>query len=465
MSTTVQKKRSCHHCRKGHIKCDGYRPCSSCISRKKDCIEYDVKLTRATNKKSANSPFGVFSIPLDDINAHAIHGNNSGASGTSTSNINTTNDDINSLEAEQLREELKKAKIQIETLQREKQQLLIDYVKLSASDTSGTASAAPLVKLRPTNEFALDLWDPPTTLKRPIVVWNASTMELIGCNSLYRQLVGYNRAQLERVNMFALMPEKLKDSCRYLMPMIMRSPIKVFVCAAVIKCRRGYILIRNENHFEKSFVWTNMEVLDHWDDAWVVDDIAQPATVNVAYNEDLIRDIINGRMIYGLHNAFALIMLRNSKKDSIADQNPSSNVAVYSQTPSNTLSQDTIGATSSIETDNTLNLQGLTSEQQYSMQEDQLLAILPELLGLVTAEQSQSMIPSDVNNNNQSRIYQPQLLPQQIYPQMNIQQQVFSMPGTNIIQDNIPAYQPQQPPSGTYPQNNMAPNFHEHQLQ
>jgi PAS domain-containing protein len=450
-----------------------------------------VNLTRSMNKKLANSPFGVFTLPLNRSNVHVVNsgggvGGSSSSTSTSTSSIgdhsssstdHTTGATIATVNAriskkndihssEKVREELKKAKIQIEILQREKEQLINDYVKLSASSTDGKVSDASQVKLRSTNEFALDLWNPPSDLKRPIVVWNASTMELIGCNGRYRELVGYNRAELERVNMYSLMPEKLKDYCRYFMPMIMKSSTKVFICVSVIKCRRGHILIRNENHFERSFVWTNMEVLDYWDDAWVVDDIQHPATIKVSYNEELIKDIINGRMLDGLSNAFSQIMLRNSERDTntIVNQDPLCNLIVYSQAPSNISSQGAIGTLPSL-VDDALGLQHLISEQQqYSMQDNQLLDMLPELLDLVRVEQSETIIPPDASNHNQSNIYQPQLLSQQMCQPMNIQQQIFSMPGTNIAQSEIPTYRLQQPPLGIYRQSNVGPNFHEHQL-
>jgi len=48
-------KKSCHHCRASHLKCDGKRPCSRCVSKKRECIEYDPNLIYSANHETAKN--------------------------------------------------------------------------------------------------------------------------------------------------------------------------------------------------------------------------------------------------------------------------------------------------------------------------------------------------------------------------------------------------------------------------
>ncbi len=47
-------KKSCHHCRASHLKCDGKRPCVRCIAKKRDCIEYDPLLLNSGTNMNDN---------------------------------------------------------------------------------------------------------------------------------------------------------------------------------------------------------------------------------------------------------------------------------------------------------------------------------------------------------------------------------------------------------------------------
>jgi hypothetical protein len=45
-------KKSCHHCRASHLKCDGKRPCARCIGKNRECFEYDPNLIRQNHSTS-----------------------------------------------------------------------------------------------------------------------------------------------------------------------------------------------------------------------------------------------------------------------------------------------------------------------------------------------------------------------------------------------------------------------------
>jgi len=409
---------SCHHCRRNHIGCDGNRPCSNCVRKKRPCFDYDKNLIKAkpryqhghhhhhhsgvvppstamlmdslhhlsqqhahhggvgsaaTTTSPASSSFasalhagGAAASLLSSAVAAAAASNPAlsatvAAASTGSANATPPGDPVVAMvmmdydnmkyELNTTRDRLQRTNDDISEL-RKQNQLLLQMMAMqhqqqqqgspvpgdnnnmlnnnnrskrsnsllgSSSNNTGDQQQQPspmtphelqnkamyqlhrfttpgsTVNLTSATraEYELQLWDPPYDLQRPMYVIDTRNFKFVGCNEMFQQLSGYTVSELQNMGGFDILPERMKVPWRIVVQWIMCSTVKTLQSVAILSVKNNReICAKVRTHFERSFLWVDLEPTNRFSDEFIIDDVRIPETFHMLCT-DPVNCVIN----------------------------------------------------------------------------------------------------------------------------------------------------------------------------
>jgi hypothetical protein len=234
------------------LSCDGKRPCTRCIQRGKECFEYDKALHQSKQPKKRKSRGSTQQQQLL-INATIAHLSTSKLNGDQLVTNNTPS-----------KEELLRNNQEIQYLRQQNAYL-----------------QKQLQQLQPRNDFSIDLWNPPTALQLPIMIVDASTLQLVGANKGFYELFQYSEdlVRSSNFNMHNIFPANAASQWSAMTSWILSSCYKIFQSRSIVQNSRGeQMCTRIASHFHRSFVWVEWEVSEEFSDEFIIDDMIIPST-------------------------------------------------------------------------------------------------------------------------------------------------------------------------------------------
>jgi hypothetical protein len=242
-----------HHCRKNHSSCDGVRPCSRCIRKKKQCFDYDPSLESRPRK----------------LNGDVIA--------------------VSSTELSYLQNELTHAKEQVRTSTQTIQQLEAKISQLvhHIQQQEETYRLTVLNKPPSHNDVELDLWHPSSNPHVPLLIYDRTTLRMIGSNEAFRHLMGFDIHSLKDYPIVQLIAEQFRESWAAIVEWKLKGNVKSLSGCLLLKGKERDVCIRVHCHNESSFIWTNVEPSDNFDDKWEINDLVLPSTFSFPYSSSL----------------------------------------------------------------------------------------------------------------------------------------------------------------------------------
>jgi PAS domain-containing protein len=275
-----KKGPSCHHCRQSHIGCDGQRPCQNCVRKNKICFDYDKKLIRKAHLTKNTSSR---ECSADGISCAVLR-----------------------REMEALREQLHRTEKESEELKTQNRILLqlLNHNRNTDLDMKAVMKEGQELQDQkqgnefmlyqvPRNEYTLTLWDPPLDLQKPIVVFETTQFRVIGCNQAFKELTGYSTEDLQKLTLYEMVPQRLRQAWKVLLQWVMCSSVRTLENTGIVlfkdnreKC------VRMKRYVEKNFMRVEYELTNIFTDAFIIDDIHLPETFKMPYDEQFHQNTV-----------------------------------------------------------------------------------------------------------------------------------------------------------------------------
>lgn len=145
------------------------------------------------------------------------------------------------------------------------------------------------------NELALDMWNMlldtngagVSQLSHPVMVWDATNFNLIGCNYAFCTMSQFSESELRnQFSILNLVPKHTRTIWQMVLEWILRCDVRLVTSNVVAVLRDGVDrFFRMKQNAERSFVWVELECVDYMDDRYEIDHLVIPETYTVSYEQ------------------------------------------------------------------------------------------------------------------------------------------------------------------------------------
>jgi hypothetical protein len=287
---------SCHHCRRNHIACDGLRPCSNCIKKKRDCFDYDRNLIIESSSKSQKKKERTKSNEsTSDDSVITESGLGQGGIGnllfnstpvyflSSVSQDNPVNVSVNDFIA--LRTQLTQSESRIQLLETQNQMLqqMLSGNQQNIQMIQNVPSTSNSVQI---SEPFVYIWGVPDEIKTPLIIIKNNSYKIIGCNHMFLSWIGHTLEDIRNMNdLFSIIVERYRTSWRIIMQWLLSSIRKTFQAYVLIVLKNSReVCVQLKGHLESCFIWLEFIPSDHFSDEFIIDEFCLPATLYVPYS-------------------------------------------------------------------------------------------------------------------------------------------------------------------------------------